>query len=90
MALPPKDRIELVLNSDQVGSIHLWLQSNSDFAKRVEFNKEKSVRVLGAAALFFIAVLYFFPAPAVTLSLMGLMVLFPMTLVGMAGYFRRA
>ena len=90
MALPPKDRIELVLASDQAAPIHLWIQSNSELARRIELNKEKSVRVLACAALFFIAMLYFFPALTVSLLLMGLIVLFPMTLVGMTGYFRKA
>jgi len=90
MALPPKDRVELVLMSDQAAPIHLWIESNSELARCIELNKEKSIRVLGSAALFFTAVLYFFPALAVMLLLMGLILLFPMTLVGMAGYFRKA
>jgi hypothetical protein len=90
MVLPPKDRIELVLISDQAVPIHLWVQSTSDLAKRIELSKEKSIRVLGGSALFFIAALYLFPAPVVMSLLMGFIVLFPMTLVGMAGYFRNS
>jgi hypothetical protein len=84
----PQDRIELVLMSDQAAPAHLWIQANSDYARRVEFDKERSVRLLGGAALFFIVMLYFFPAATVMLSLMGLIILFPMALVGMAGYHR--
>jgi hypothetical protein len=90
MAVPPKDRIELVLMSDQAASLHFWIQSNSDLARRVELNKEKSIRALGGAALLLVILLYFSPGATVILSLMGLIVLFPMTLVGMAGYFRGA
>ncbi|MGJ0392459.1 MAG: hypothetical protein ACR650_06815 [Methylocystis sp.] len=88
MALLPKDRVELVLMSDQVAPVHLWIQSTPKFVRRFEFDRDRSFRVLAGAALFFIFALYFFPAATVLLSLMGLIVLFPMGLVGLAGYFR--
>ncbi len=86
MVTLPKDRIELVLMADQAEPIHLWLQSNGELARRLEYDKERSVRILGGAALLFM--LFFFSAATAILLLMGVVVLFPLTLVGMAGYFR--
>lgn len=85
---PPTDRIEVVLMADQQHPVHLWLQSTAELARRYDFNKDKSFRVLaGAAALLFL-MFFLSPGGTVILALLGLIVLFPMTLVGMAGYFR--
>ncbi|WP_457797896.1 hypothetical protein [Methylocystis sp. S23] len=89
MAVPPKDRIEVVLMSDQAAPAHLWVQSTAQASMRVELDKEKSVRVLGGTLLFLILALYFFPGAMVILLLIGLMIGFPLALVGMAGYFRK-
>jgi hypothetical protein len=88
MITPPKDRLEIVLMADQAAPIHLWVQSTVELARRIEFDKEKSVRVIGGVALFLILMLYFFRGATAMLLLLGLMVIFPLKLVGMAGYFR--
>lgn len=88
MITPPKDRLEIVFMADQAAPIHLWVQSTVEFARRIEFDKEKSVRVIGGVALFLILMLYFFRGATAMLLLLGLMVIFPLKLVGMAGYFR--
>lgn len=88
MVTPPKDRLELVLMSDQPAPIRLWTQSTAELAKRYEFGKEKSVRILGAAACFLLMMLLFFPAATVMLALLATIILFPMKLVGMAGFSR--
>ncbi len=90
MVTPPKDRFEIVLMADQPAPIRLWTEAPAASAKRFAFDKEKTVRGLGGAALLLLLMLYFFPAATVMLSLLALIVLFPMKLVGMAGYSRGA
>ena len=51
MVTPPRDRFEIVLLADQSAPIHLWLQSTAELAKRFEYNKDRSARILGGAAL---------------------------------------
>ncbi len=82
------NRFEIVLMADQPAPIHLWIQVTAELAKRVEYGKEMSFRIIGGVTLFLILVLYFFPAATVMLFLLGLIVIFPLGLVGMAGYFR--
>ncbi len=88
MVTPPKHRLEIVLMADQAAPIHFWVQSTAELAKRIEFDKEKSTRIVGGAALFLIVMLFFFRAATAMLLLLGLIVIFPLKLVGMAGYFR--
>jgi hypothetical protein len=88
MKIPPKDRLEIVLMADVGVPIKLWVESTGALAKRIEYGKEKSIRILGGAAILFIFVFYLFPAAVVILLLLGLLVLFPLKLVGMAGYSR--
>lgn len=90
MVTPPEDRLELVLMSDQPAPIRLWAQSTAELSKRYEFGKEKSVRILGGGACFLLMMLVFFPAATVMLALLATIVLFPMKLVGMAGFSRGA
>lgn len=90
MVTPPNDRIELVLMSDQPAPIGLWVKSTAELARRIEFNKEKSVRLIGALVALLILMLFFSRAAFVFLLLMALIVLFPLWLVGLAGYFRGA
>ena len=88
MVTPPKARLEIVLLADQSAPIHLWLQSTAELARRFEYDKQRSTRILGGAALFLVLLLYLFPALVIIPVLVSVMVLFPLTLVGMAGYFR--
>jgi hypothetical protein len=90
MRVPPNDRIELVLMSNQAAPVHLWVQSTANTSRRVELDKDRSVRVIGASAFVLLFMLYFFPGAAVIILLIGLMVGFPLTLVGMAGVFRKS
>jgi hypothetical protein len=90
MTMPPHNRIEIVLMSDQGAPVHLWMQSSADAAKRSDLDKEKSVRVLAAAFLFLILMLYFLPGATVILLLIGLMIGFPLVLVRMVGCFRKS
>lgn len=88
MLTPPKDRLELVLMADQPAPIRLWTQSTAELSKRYEFDKQKSVRILGGGACVLLMMLAFFPAPTVMLALLATIILFPMKLVGMAGFSR--
>ncbi|GLI94993.1 hypothetical protein [Methylocystis echinoides] len=85
---PPNDRIEVVLMADQARPMHLWLQSTAELARRYSFNKEKSVRVVGGAAALLFVMFLLSPGGTVILLLLSLIVFFPMSLVGMAGFFR--
>jgi hypothetical protein len=82
MVTPPKARLEIVLLADQSAPIHLWLQSTAELARRFEYDKQRSTRILGGAALFLVLMLYLFPALVVIPVLVSVMVLFPLTLVG--------
>jgi len=88
MDTPPKDRIEVILMADQADPAHLWIQSTAAQARRMEFNKETSVRILGGAAAVFLLSLYLIPAKTVILLLLSLIILFPLKLIGMAGFSR--
>ena len=88
MIIPPKHRLELVLMADQTAPVRFWVQSTAELTNQIEYDKEKSIRILGGAALFLIIALYLFPAAIVISFLMGVIVVFPAVLVGMAGYSR--
>lgn len=88
MALPPEDRIEIVLMSNEAEPIHLWVQTSAALARRLEYNKEKSTRILGGLGVLLFLAFLLIPAATVFLFLMGVIVFFPLALVGMAGYFR--
>jgi hypothetical protein len=85
---PPNDRIEIVFMADQADPLRLWVQSTAQLATRLEYSKEKSRQVLGGLAICFALALYLFPAATVMLILLSLIVIFPMRLVGMAGFSR--
>jgi hypothetical protein len=89
MVIPPKHRLEIVLMADQPAPVRLWVQSTAKLAGRTEYGKEKSIRIIGGAALFLIIALYLFPAAIVISFLLGVIIIFPAVLVGMAGYSRR-
>lgn len=88
MIVPPKDRIEVVLMADQANPVHVWLQSTTELARRYEFNKDKSFRVIAGAVALLLFMFFLSPGGTVILLLLSLIVFFPLTLVGMAGYFR--
>jgi hypothetical protein len=90
MVAPPQDRFEIVFLADQQAPIHFWVQLTTQWAKRIEFDKDKSSRVFVAAILFLLLALYLFPAATVMLVLIAAIILFPLSLVGMAGYYRGA
>jgi len=90
METPPKDRFELVFLADQPAPIRLWTQSTESLARRFEWGKEKSIRIIGGAACALLMMLYLFPGFTVMLALLSLIILFPLKLVGMAGYSRGA
>lgn len=88
MVLAPNNRIEIVLMADQAAPIHLWVQSSAELARRLEYNKERSTRILGGSAILLLMAFLLIPAATVFLFLLGVIVVFPLALVGMAGYFR--
>lgn len=88
MVSPPKDRIEVVLMNNQPNETHLWVQATADLARRYEFDKDKSFKVIGGAAGLYILLFYISPATAIILLLVFLIILFPLSMVGMAGYSR--
>jgi fatty acid desaturase len=88
MVTPPKHRLEIVLMADQAAPVRFWAQSTAELAKRIEYDKEKSIRIVAGVALFLIIALYVFPAATVISFLMGIIVFLPANLVGMAGYSR--
>ena len=88
MVTPPNHRLEIVLMADQASPVRFWAQSTAELAKHIEYGKEKSIRILGGVALFLILVLYLFPAATVIVFLLGVIVVLPASLVGMAGYSR--
>ncbi|MGC1862794.1 MAG: hypothetical protein WA733_17190 [Methylocystis sp.] len=88
MVTLPKHRLEIVLMADQAAPVRLWAQSTAELAKRIEYDKEKSIRIVGGMALFLIIALYVSPAATVITFLIGIIVFLPANLVGMAGYSR--
>lgn len=88
MMEPPKDRIEISLQPTDTPPIRLWVQTPADYARRYEFDRQKSLQILGGAGVFLLLMLYFAPASTVMLLLIGLIIIFPMSLVGMMGYSR--
>jgi hypothetical protein len=87
MALP-SNRVEIVLMADQADPLHLWVEAPASLARRREFDKAKSMRVVGGAAGLFLLALFLIPAATALLSLLALMIVFPLALVGMAGFSR--
>ncbi len=88
MVAPSNDRIELVLMKNEPAPVRLWMQSPAGFARRYEFDREKSIKIIGASAVFFLLMLYFAPALTIMTLLVLLIVLAPLSMVGMAGYSR--
>lgn len=88
MVESPKDRIEIVLMSDDASPIRLWVQSTADVARRYEHDKTKSLQIAGGFGIFLLLMLFLAPAATVILLLVGVMIVFPMSLVGMIGYSR--
>jgi hypothetical protein len=88
MVAPPKNRVELVLMSDHPAPIHLWVKSTAELARRFEFNKEKSIRFLSALAVSLVLMILFFRGATLILLLIALMVLLPLWLVELTGFFR--
>lgn len=88
MVSAPKDRIEIVLMNNQPNQTHLWVQTTAELARRYEFDKDKSFKIIGGAVGLFMLLLYISPATAIISLLVCLIILFPLSIVGMAGYSR--
>jgi len=88
MVSPPKDRIEVVLMNNQPNETHIWVQVTADLARIYELDKDKSLKVIGGAVGLYILLFYISPATAIILLLVFLIILFPLSMVGMAGYSR--
>ena len=84
----PADCFELVFLADQVAPIHLWMRTNGDWAREIEFNNFQSLKFICILLLFlFFGVLLAASALLMLILLIG-MVLFPAYLVGLIGYYR--
>ena len=83
-----QDRIEVVLMNNDPNQTQIWVQANSALAKRYEFDKDKSIKLFGGATGLFLLMLYISPATVTILLLVSLIIIFPLSLVGMAGFSR--
>jgi|GEM_PF-6499274 len=88
MVGPSNDRIELVLMKNEPAQVRVWMQIPAGFARRYEFGKDKSLKIFGGIAVFLLLMLYFAPAMSIMLFLVLLIILVPLSMVGMAGYSR--
>lgn len=88
MVAPKNDRLELVLMKGELSQTRLWVQIPAGFAQLHEFDKDKSIKIIGGAAVFLLFMLYFAPALTIMTSLVLLIILAPLAMVGMAGYSR--
>ena len=88
MSLPTKDRIEIILKVDDAKLIRLWVEAPAGYSQRYEFTREKSLRLVCGAAGFAFLLLYLFPAASVMTSLLCLIIVFPLSLVGIIGFSR--
>ena len=88
MVEPSNNRIELVLMKNEPAHIRLWLHTPAGFARRYEFDKDKSLKIVGGMALFLLLMLYFAPAMSIMLFLVLLIILVPLSMVDLAGYSR--
>lgn len=82
------DRFELVLMNNDPAQTRLWMQTPAGFARRYECDKDKSIKLLGAMAVVLLLMLYFAPAFTIISFLVLLIILVPLSMVGMAGYSR--
>ena len=88
MVAPPQHRIEIVLMSNDPAQTHIWLQTNASLTRRYEFDREKSLKILGGLAVLFLLMLYFSPASTIIILLLFLIIVAPLSMVGMMGYSR--
>ena len=86
MVAPLKDLIELVLMKNEPAQTRLWVQAPAGFARRYEYDKGTSIKIIGGSALFLLLMLYFAPALTIIVFLVLLIVLVPLYMVEMAGY----
>ncbi len=85
MGLSSIHRFEIVLMADQPEPVHFWVEAPGALARRMDFDKQKSMRLLGGAACLLLLALLLIPAATALLFLLALIIVFPLTLVGMAG-----
>jgi hypothetical protein len=83
-----QDRIVVVLMNNDPNQTQIWVQVNSALAKRYEFDKDKSIKLFGGVTILFLLMLYISPATVIILLLVSLIIIFPLSLVGMAGFSR--
>ncbi len=88
MVAPLNDRIEFILMKNEPAQTRFWVQTPASFARRYEYDKEISIKIIGGSAVLLLLMLYFAPALTIITFLILLIVLVPLSMVGMAGYTR--
>ncbi len=88
MVAPPQHRLEVVFMANRASPIHIWMQSTPDRSRVFEYDETISLRIIGGAVLLLLFMFFLFPGPTVILFLAGMMVFFPLYVVGTVGYFR--
>ena len=88
MVAPTTDRIELILMKNDPACMRLWVQTPAGFARRYEVDKDMSMKIIGGSALFLLLMIYFAPAFTIMSLLVLLIILVPLSMVGLAGYAR--
>lgn len=88
MVAPLNNRIELVLMKNEPAQTRLWVQTPAGFARRYEFDKGTSIKIISGSVVFLLLMMYFAPALTIIVFLVLLIVLVPLFMVEMAGYSR--
>lgn len=88
MVAPSNDRLELVLMKNEPAHTRLWMQAPAGYARRYEFDKDTSMKIIGGSAVFLLVMIYFAPAFTILSFLVLLIVFVPLSMVGLAGYAR--
>jgi hypothetical protein len=86
MVTAPKDRIEVVFMDGEAKPIRLWAQARPQQATLIKFDKNKTIRVLGGAAVVALLALYLMPDAIVILLLIVAMALFAFRMVDIVGF----
>ncbi|GDX39398.1 hypothetical protein LBMAG20_16130 [Methylocystaceae bacterium] len=84
----PTDCLEFIFLADHDAPIHLWMRTNGDWAREIEYNKSQSLKIFGIFLLFLFFGFLLAASTLVLLILLIGMVLFPAYLVGLIGYYR--
>ncbi len=84
----PEHRVELILTPAPSSRLHFWIQSRPEWARVFEYDKRDSLRIGGAIVFLLLILLLSLPAATVLLALSAAMVLFPLYIVQLIGFFR--